>query len=573
MAPLGLKVKTDKLGHFSLKVPTGTPETVTVSKKGFGTYIRYNVVATPKAEVKFSVALSKTPSSGREGSSPKPAPRLKPADAYGVTIVKATSGPSCTGFYSDTSPPSTIRVLVYANHDSNGEGVGAPSGIQTIAFSTYLKGVVPNEWESSWLAESLKSGAMAAKTYGWYWVNHFGGTYNGGCFDVTDDTYFQRYDGSLTAASTDSAVDATFSSVMTEGGHIFQAAYLASIDASDPSNFDTCGEFTTSQQQELSQTGSQSCAQAGDTYQAILALYYKGNSVSPGTVTPPPPSGNGVAWKLRNTNSGGAANYSFGYGPTGAIPIYGDWDGNGSTTAGVIVGNSSDDGEKWYLTNTNGSSSPSYSFGWGNKTCFQLAGDWNGDGHDTPGVACKDTSTSPAQWRWSELNHLGAGAADAQFDYGNASCSPVVGDWDGNGTTTIGVACDSGSGMTWGLRNANSSGGANISFGFGNSTCTPITGDWDGNGTTTVGNACSNSGWQWYLNNNNAGGSPSYPVFGSGASNYAPITGDWDGNGTTTIGVVLGGVNPQLVAGGMRTVVPRSEMVPNLPSKRKLGQW
>ena len=32
-------------------------------------------------------------------------------------------------------------------------------------------------------------------------------------------------------------------------------------------------------------------------------------------------------WFLRNTNTSGAADVTFGYGPAAATPIVGDWDG------------------------------------------------------------------------------------------------------------------------------------------------------------------------------------------------------------------------------------------------------
>ena len=54
-----------------------------------------------------------------------------------------------------------------------------------------------------------------------------------------------------------------------------------------------------------------------------------------------------------------------------------------------------------------------------------------------------------------------------------------------SGTTTIGVYRPSGN--TFFLRNANSSGTSIGGFGFGPVGSTPVTGDWDGDGTTTIG--------------------------------------------------------------------------------------
>jgi hypothetical protein len=70
------------------------------------------------------------------------------------------------------------------------------------------------------------------------------------------------------------------------------------------------------------------------------------------------------------------------------------------------------------------------------------------------------------------------GAPDAgQFAFGLPGWKPVVGDWDGNGSDTVGVfAPDS---FTWYLRNENSAGGPDAGqFAFGFSTWQPLAGVW-----------------------------------------------------------------------------------------------
>jgi hypothetical protein len=109
------------------------------------------------------------------------------------------------------------------------------------------------------------------------------------------------------------------------------------------------------------------------------------------------------------------------------------------------------------------------------RTAVPLTGDWNGDGRVTPG------------WFKDGLvllrNENSSGASDVVFRYGRAGDVPVVGDWDGNGTDTIGVR----RGATWYLRNRNSGGAADLAFAYGTTTDRPVTGDWDGNGTDTIG--------------------------------------------------------------------------------------
>lgn len=90
------------------------------------------------------------------------------------------------------------------------------------------------------------------------------------------------------------------------------------------------------------------------------------------------------------------------------------------------------------------------------------------------------------------------GEADSVFQYGPSTTSfscgvpppyycstgwyPVAGDWNGDGTDTIGVY-NSGAGL-FALRNSNMTGGADITFRYGPDFVTPyfvpLVGDWDG---------------------------------------------------------------------------------------------
>ncbi len=73
----------------------------------------------------------------------------------------------------------------------------------------------------------------------------------------------------------------------------------------------------------------------------------------------------------------------------------------------------------------------------------------------------------------------------------------------------------------------------------------PVTGDWNGNGTTKIGVFRNGT---WFLNvsgtgawNPAPGGTDvTYPSFGRAGD--IPVTGDWNGDGKTKIGVVRNGV-------------------------------
>jgi len=66
--------------------------------------------------------------------------------------------------------------------------------------------------------------------------------------------------------------------------------------------------------------------------------------------------------------------------------------------------------------------------------------------------------------------------ADIALNYGLPGDEPVVGDWDSNGTTTIGIYRNA----KFYLRNSNTNGFANIILDLGIPGDMPIAGNWDG---------------------------------------------------------------------------------------------
>jgi peptidoglycan hydrolase-like amidase len=108
------------------------------------------------------------------------------AVVVGVASRATRSYASCTGYYSDTTPPSTIRV--YHNNPLK----GGDYQIYTRDFKTYVKESLPLEWSVGWQQASLQSGALAVKTFAWNWVNNGpGGSVGGQCYDVDSTTAFQ----------------------------------------------------------------------------------------------------------------------------------------------------------------------------------------------------------------------------------------------------------------------------------------------------------------------------------------------------------------------------------------------
>ncbi len=128
-------------------------------------------------------------------------------------------------------------------------------------------------------------------------------------------------------------------------------------------------------------------------------------------------------------------------------------------------------------------------------------------------------------------NSNDTGFADAALNYGLPGDYPVVGDWDGNGTVTIGIYRD---GYFY-LKNANTLGFAEIVFPFGNVGDQPIAGDWNGDGIDTIGIYRPSTG-QFLLRNSNSEGAAEQSFYLGNVGDVG-VAGDWNGDGIDTTGV------------------------------------
>ncbi|MCB0077953.1 MAG: SpoIID/LytB domain-containing protein [Anaerolineales bacterium] len=191
---------------------------------------------------------------------------------------------------TDHQPPETIRVKHVSEGVSNPNTCrpDTPHGqIDTIPFEDYVKRVVPYEVPSSWPTETLRAQAVAARSYGWYYVlNPAGADY-----DVTDTTSHQ-YMCDQTFAATNSAVDDTEGQHLTHEGEILKAFFSAENSSptraypnwepisavDDPPSF---GKTRNGHGWGMGQWGAKRHADAGWSYRQILRKYYTNAPVEP----------------------------------------------------------------------------------------------------------------------------------------------------------------------------------------------------------------------------------------------------------------------------------------------------
>ncbi len=166
------------------------------------------------------------------------------------------------------------------------------------------------------------------------------------------------------------------------------------------------------------------------------------------------------------------------------------------------------------------------SFQWGNATMRPVSGDWNGDG--SMKVGTYDRGVWYLQQGIWYLDYNGNGAFDPGVDkivaWGWTASKPVVGDWNGNGKTKVGIFQN---GVPYLDNNGNGvfDPGADLIFAWGWADSIPVIGDWNGDGRTKAG-IFQQGVWYIDVNGNGTwdGGDLSFRM---GQAGDLPLCGKW----------------------------------------------
>ena len=193
-------------------------------------------------------------------------------------------------------------------------------------------------------------------------------------------------------------------------------------------------------------------------------------------------------FSLRNENSSGRADLAFqnpGLQATG-MPVIGDWNGDGRDTVGLYESAC----RSFVLANENSASSNlsvvNLSLAPATNNAIPLAGDWNGDGLDT--VALYD----PTQYKFYLQTPQGTATAMAWKDAPSGSLIandfvPLAGDFTGSGHDSIALLQRSTGRIYVGTVEAKPQYKILNSSLPSDATSTPLVGNWNGAGTSETG--------------------------------------------------------------------------------------
>ena len=252
---------------------------------------------------------------------------------------------------------------------------------------------------------------------------------------------------------------------------------------------------------------------------------------------------------LQGPNDKGYADLTFSYSTAqaGWLPIAGDWNGDGVDTVG-LYNPATSTFYLWNSTSPQGFNDPStadviFTYGAAGAGWLPIAGDWDGNGTDTLGLYNPATSTFYLRNTTSLQGPTDKGYADVTFHYGAAGAGwlPIAGDWDGNRKDTIGLYNPATSTFylrnTTSLQGPNDKGYADVAFSFGAAGAgwKPIAGDWNGDGTDTIG-LYDPTRSMFFLRNttslqgpNDKGYADVAFSYGQANAGWLPIAGDWNG--------------------------------------------
>jgi hypothetical protein len=139
-------------------------------------------------------------------------------------------------------------------------------------------------------------------------------------------------------------------------------------------------------------------------------------------------------WYIRNSNSAGPSHRVFSFGRPGDVPVAGDWNGDGTDTPGVVRcanPGCSGGGQRWFARDVL-ASGPATSVLHISVNGRPIVADWDNAGGDTPAVFNRVSG----QWYYTSS---WTSSLLQQFHFGTFGAQPVAGNWGVGGKTAPGI--------------------------------------------------------------------------------------------------------------------------------------
>ncbi|MEE2787481.1 MAG: SpoIID/LytB domain-containing protein [Myxococcota bacterium] len=288
-----IRAKTGVDGAFRLRTPTGFQWLRTVAE-GFDaqrTRLGTPIIVWPKAAPDHAVESylnerNRPDLDSDDLSDPDLRPQarawmMRRRNSPNVHDAGRTLGP----LKQRIEPPDSIRI--YRRGAENDSCLGR---VDVIPLEEYVKGVVPHEWIASWTDESLRAGAIAARSYAWGHILG-GGKYT--CADLDDTTRSQVYKDDRNE-KVSRLVDSTRGVGIIRDGAIVTTEYSA--ENGDPTEFGVSEPLCTGLERRghgrgMCQWGTQRwSSQRDQTAEWMVAHYFPGATVTDGTPVTSAPS-------------------------------------------------------------------------------------------------------------------------------------------------------------------------------------------------------------------------------------------------------------------------------------------
>ena len=171
----------------------------------------------------------------------------------------ARAAEACTGWTSELTPPTTIRVLRTTGP--------VPGAVETVDFRSYVEDVLSHEFGARNPRAAVLAGAILVKQYAWYHAMRWRGKSAGGmCYDVVDSSRDQVYrpERGTPDARHLAAVAETWPVTLRKNGRFFPTGYRQGSAVACGADADGWHLF---------QRGAYQCGSGGMSMEGILRTY------------------------------------------------------------------------------------------------------------------------------------------------------------------------------------------------------------------------------------------------------------------------------------------------------------